>query len=54
MKLAIDIMGFENDPIEAINACKKFLKKHQDVDFILVGDQKYIDSNLLNDLHFSA
>ncbi|GHU30737.1 phosphate acyltransferase [Bacilli bacterium] len=46
MKLAIDVMGFENDPNEAINACRLFNKKHSNVNFILVGQKTLIESHL--------
>jgi glycerol-3-phosphate acyltransferase PlsX len=44
MKLAIDVMGFENDIIEPIKACRKFKRQHQDVEFILVGNKDKIQS----------
>ncbi|GHU47171.1 phosphate acyltransferase [Bacilli bacterium] len=46
MKLAIDVMGFENDPSEAIKACRAFNKKNKDVTFILVGQVNEIKSRL--------
>lgn len=49
MKLAIDVMGFENDISEAINACKRFQRKYKDVEFILVGDRKLIEQKIKND-----
>lgn len=42
MKIALDVMGFENDISEAIIAAKKFIKKYKDVNVILVGDSKII------------
>jgi glycerol-3-phosphate acyltransferase PlsX len=52
MKLAIDVMGFENDISEAINACRKFMKLHNDVQFILVGNESEIKSRLNSDDRF--
>ena len=42
MKIALDVMGFENDISEAIKAARKFVKKYNDVNIILVGDSKII------------
>lgn len=42
MKIALDVMGFENDISEAIKAARKFVKKFNDVDVILVGDSEQI------------
>ncbi|MDR2567993.1 MAG: phosphate acyltransferase PlsX [Mycoplasmataceae bacterium] len=42
MKLVLDVMGTDFGPIEPINAAKDFVKKHQDVELILVGDEKVI------------
>lgn len=42
MKLAVDVMGFENEVNEAIKACRKFVTAHPDVQIILVGDQNQI------------
>lgn len=46
MILAVDIMGFENEPIQAIKACRKFCFKNNDVQIILVGDEKKISPHL--------
>lgn len=46
MKLAVDVMGFENDISEAIKACTKFCKLHQDVNITLVGDKQKIIEKL--------
>jgi glycerol-3-phosphate acyltransferase PlsX len=46
MKLAIDVMGFENDISEAIKACRRFKKQYQEVKFILVGKENEIKSRL--------
>jgi glycerol-3-phosphate acyltransferase PlsX len=43
MKLVIDVMGFENDVSQAIIACEKFYKLHDDVKFVLVGSKKVIE-----------
>ncbi|MGL4948259.1 MAG: phosphate acyltransferase PlsX [Mycoplasma sp.] len=45
MKLAVDVMGFENDITEAINACQKFQEKN-DVEIILVGNEVKIKKAL--------
>jgi glycerol-3-phosphate acyltransferase PlsX len=42
MKLAIDVMGFENSCNEAIVACRHFAKRHKDVTFVLVGKKNEI------------
>ena len=42
MKIALDIMGFENKISEAIEAARKFMKKHNDTKIILVGQQDEI------------
>jgi glycerol-3-phosphate acyltransferase PlsX len=47
-------MGFENDLNEAILACRRFQKLHQDVEFILVGDETKIKSNLKPHDHFEV
>lgn len=46
MKLAIDVMGFENDINEAIKACRDFKNKFINVDIILVGNENEIRKNL--------
>ncbi len=43
MKIALDVMGFENDVNEAIIAAREFIKKHQDLEIILVGNQDLIN-----------
>ncbi|MDR2369539.1 MAG: phosphate acyltransferase, partial [Mycoplasmataceae bacterium] len=52
MKLAIDVMGFENDISEAIKACRKFNRQHTDVQFILVGNEQEIKVRLKPSDHF--
>ena len=47
MKLAIDVMGFENDPKQAINAVMDFSKHHKDVEFVLFGNKQIIGNNLV-------
>jgi glycerol-3-phosphate acyltransferase PlsX len=42
MRLAIDVMGFENDIGQATKACDIFCTNHQDVEITLVGDQELI------------
>lgn len=46
MKLAIDVMGFENDIKHAIDACLSFYKSHRNVEFILVGKKELIEPNI--------
>ena len=43
MKIALDVMGYENDISEAIIAARKFVKKYHDVKIILVGDKDKIN-----------
>ena len=50
MKLAVDIMGFENDIKEAIDACNDFVIKNNDVSIILVGDKQKIEHNIVKKL----
>jgi glycerol-3-phosphate acyltransferase PlsX len=42
MKLIVDTLGFENEIIEAIKACRRIKKEYSDVEFILVGDEEKI------------
>ena len=42
MKIAVDVMGFENEISEAIFACQSFVNFYQDVEIILVGDETKI------------
>ena len=46
MKLVIDVMGFENDISQAIDACNAFQQCHRDVEFILVGNKQLIEQHL--------
>lgn len=50
MKIALDIMGFENPTKEAILAAKKFCHDYQDTQVILVGDKNLIKSKLCNNM----
>lgn len=52
MKLALDVMGFENNIKEAINASRSFCKKNKDVEIILVGDQNLIKKELKHENEF--
>lgn len=45
MKLAFDVMGFENDLAQAINAAISFSKKNKDVEIILFGKKQEIENN---------
>ncbi|MCQ3915493.1 MAG: hypothetical protein MJ195_01855 [Mycoplasmoidaceae bacterium] len=42
MKIALDVMGFENKTIEAINAARKFSKDFSGAKVILVGKEEVI------------
>lgn len=53
MKLAVDVMGFENKIDEAIKACRRFKKEYQDVEIILVGDEKQIRPSFKIDNEFA-
>lgn len=46
MKIALDVMGFENKTIEAIKAARKFEKKFSGAKVILVGDHETIIKNV--------
>lgn len=48
MKIVVDIMGFENNISEAINACEEFLTLHEDLELVLVGDKQEIEKHLKN------
>lgn len=52
MKIGIDTLGFENDPIIAFEAAKKFIREHKDLEIILIGNKYLIDrakkENILN------
>lgn len=42
MKIALDVMGFENNLSQAINAARKFSSNYKDCKIILVGNQNQI------------
>ena len=48
MKIAVDVMGYENHISESIKACEKLVKKYLELEIILVGDEKQINENLEN------
>lgn len=50
--LCVDVMGFENDITEAIRACRDFVKKNQNIQIILSGNQDLIKPCLKNDNEF--
>lgn len=52
MKLALDVMGFENDPNEAIQAARDFVSNHNDVSVILFGNENIIKPKLLTPNEF--
>lgn len=45
MKIGVDLLGFENNPLEAYNACVEFKNNFSDVQFVLVGNQNDIPLN---------
>lgn len=49
MKIAVDVMGFENPVSEAVNACKKLVKKYSELEIILVGDEQEIRKTKLDE-----
>ncbi len=46
MKIAVDVMGFENPVFEAVSACEKLVKKYSELEIILVGDESKILKSL--------
>ncbi len=42
MKLALDVMGFENEISEAVEAARDFCNNHNGVEIVLFGDQSKI------------
>lgn len=52
MKIALDVMGFENKTSEAINAARKFQKDYPGAKVILVGNQQVISPVLTEKDHF--
>ncbi len=54
MKLAIDVMGFENNIDEAIKASRDFIKKHKDVSLVLVGNDQIIKDKMFPTDKFSV
>ncbi|WP_027120121.1 phosphate acyltransferase PlsX [[Mycoplasma] testudinis] len=47
-KIAVDCMGFENKPQEAVNAAIAYANKNPDLHFILVGDKSVIEPLITN------
>lgn len=43
IRIGIDALGFENDPIIAFEAAKLFLQNHNDLEIVIIGNQKLID-----------
>lgn len=54
MKIALDIMGFENKPAEAVMAARKIQKTHRGVKVILVGKKEVITSCTSPKEHFET
>jgi glycerol-3-phosphate acyltransferase PlsX len=52
MTLIVDVMGFENDIKEAVDACRDFHIRHSDVNFLLIGNEKEISSCLKSSDNF--
>lgn len=48
-KIAVDVMGFENDVSAAVLACREFLLKFKNLKIVLVGDQNEILKTAAND-----
>lgn len=48
MKIAVDVMGFENEISEAISAIEFFIKFHNNLEIIIVGDETKIKPLLSN------
>jgi len=53
MKIAVDVMGFENNISEAIIAARKFAKSHNGCQIILVGDKAQIEPCLKSPNEFN-
>jgi glycerol-3-phosphate acyltransferase PlsX len=47
IRIVVDVMGFDYDPIEAITACRHFKKFHDDVKIIFVGDKSELLKRIL-------
>ena len=54
MKIAVDVMGYENDIAEAINACQKLVKKYLELEIILVGNEQEINNKLKKNTRISV
>lgn len=53
-KIAVDIQGFENEPMHAINACYDFVKKYNNVILYLVGlKQNFTNYSETNNIKFA-
>lgn len=50
MKIALDIMGYENPTKEALLAAQKFCRQFKDDQIVLVGNQNLIKNNLYNNM----
>ncbi len=48
MKIAVDVMGYENDIKEAVQACEKLVKKYLELEIILVGKAEEINQRIKN------
>lgn len=46
MKIAVDVMGFENEVSEAVSAIELFTRLHSDLEVVIVGDENKIKSAL--------
>jgi len=53
MKIAVDVMGFENEISEAVSAARKFKNSHAGCQIILVGDENKIKPCFEQDNEFS-
>lgn len=52
MKIALDVMGFENNLSHAINAARQFCKNKRGDKVVLVGNKKQIEKLLTTNDHF--
>ena len=51
-KLAVDVMGYENDINESIKACRQFCSEHNDLKIILFGNKNLILPHLESNNEF--
>lgn len=54
IKLSVDVMGFENNIVEVVNACVDFVNNNNNVHITLVGNQKEINTVLKPNLNIDV